>query len=224
MERPIQIDDFVKLKLGDQTGEYQIKEIADNHDIIVSMILPKKNDKEIIIRYNNIDNKWKFIDIAIDHDVVFSLNIRPETIQDYQLNRIIFPDFRTLVFKENSNVNHISMIEIDEIIDTSENVIQNPDIGTFINNANIHNISNNISNVNESQLSTVTVGVEIPQTYEEARNKLHMISGAASSKKRTFYRVDQLKAICKNLKLSTSGNKKILAERLTSAIKDFTGA
>ena len=35
MERPIQVGDLVRLQIDDQYSDYKIKEMIDNHDILV---------------------------------------------------------------------------------------------------------------------------------------------------------------------------------------------
>ena len=72
--RPVRINDFVNLQLNDQYGKYQIKEITNNHDIIVSMMYPKENTKTVIVRFDINDQIWKFVDLSIDHNVTFEIN------------------------------------------------------------------------------------------------------------------------------------------------------
>ena len=81
----VQINDFVRLQISDVYGDYQIKEISDNHDILVSMIYPQENDKRVIIRYDSSDNQWKFIDIKVMQHLTFIKNedyIHPKTLLD----------------------------------------------------------------------------------------------------------------------------------------------
>ena len=84
MTRPIQIEDFVRLQIGDQYGDYLIKEIIGNHEILVSMVYPSNCNTIVTIVFDSNDKTWKFVDVKVDQKLTFILKEEYNQIIEYE--------------------------------------------------------------------------------------------------------------------------------------------
>lgn len=63
----------------------------------------------------------------------------------------------------------------------------------------------------------------LPRNYEEAYKQLNKFSTGKSSRTNRYYKIDELREIALNLKLSKIGSKNILVNRIVDAIEAIYG-
>ena len=63
----------------------------------------------------------------------------------------------------------------------------------------------------------------LPRNYEEAYKQLNKFSTGKSSRMNRYYKIDELREIALNLKLSKIGSKNILVNRIVDAIESIYG-
>ena len=104
MERPIQIGDFVRLQIDDKYRDYQIKQITDDHKILLSMVYPNETDIIVTITFDKNDNSWKFTDVKENQKLTFILKEEYNQLIEYE-NKLLElpPEIITIIALELPN-------------------------------------------------------------------------------------------------------------------------
>lgn len=146
------------------------------------------------------------------------------------LTRLQIPNISTLVFKTEESAGNLLMINISDALQqvgvTPQRSIlpEDEEVGIRLD-LNLFGTENiqTASQVNPSEIGGQTVGRRIPTNYHEARDALHMIVAQRTGKQNYAFGIADLKRIARNLNLSSSGNKDVLANRIRTAVTELFG-
>ena len=91
MARTIQVGDFVRLQIDDQYGDYQIKKLTNNHEILMSMVYPNETDIIVSMTFDKNDNSWKFTDVKENQKLTFILKEEYSQLIEYESKLLELP-------------------------------------------------------------------------------------------------------------------------------------
>lgn len=146
------------------------------------------------------------------------------------LIRLQIPPIHTLVYKTDESTGNLFMIDAGDAFQQAGVTPSRPilteeeDIGIQLD-LNVFGIDalQIPSQMNPAEIGGQTLGRNIPTNYQEARNVLHLIVMQRAGSQNAAYNITDLKRIARNLDLSPSGSKAVLANRIRTAIIDFFG-
>ena len=148
------------------------------------------------------------------------------TGQNEPLFRIQVPLIQTLVSKSTSSNENLGAVNVSDVllragITPRQPVrIRDETIGIELNLNLTGNSSGSISGqISPAELQTgQTMGKFVPTTLREARDALHMITAQRKGTTNRAFAIGELKTIARNLDLSSTGSKDILANRIRSHV------
>jgi hypothetical protein len=145
------------------------------------------------------------------------------------LNRIEVPPIHTLIYKASVTFGLLASVNINDallragITPQQPVLVRDAIIGIELN-LNLPGTAAppSASFLSPAQLQTgQTVGKIIPTNLKEAYNVRHMINAQRTGNRNVSFDINELKQISKNLNLSASGNKDVLANRINTAINAY---
>lgn len=145
------------------------------------------------------------------------------TYLDQPAKPLFKPNVTTIISSKEANVGQIKEVKLTKT--SIGNIIKVP-FSTKTDDDDVDDIGFEITIAPTQKLDlpkTETGGSSLPKNYEEAYKQINKFSTGKSSKMNRYYKIDELREIASNLKLSKIGSKNILVNRIVDAIEAIYG-
>jgi hypothetical protein len=150
------------------------------------------------------------------------------TNPDEPLFRLRIPNIQTLISRRVENERpEIGMVGLQTAVESQKFVskaIGREDVIGITIDTSVPGLQIGPVMTENQPVLAQSVGKQLPRTYEEARNNLSLIVPGRAGKRTNVYKLEDLKAIARNLNLPSTGNKETIANTIVTAVTRFFGS